>query len=332
MTEKTQNLDETVARFLQDASAEAFPQGARFGSAEAASYLRRQRERATRDPVVQPMAAVEELSTESGVPVRVYRPDTGPGSRPLVVYFHGGGWVMGDLDRQDSTCRTIAGRAQAVVVNVGYRLAPEYPYPAALNDCCEATAWAILHAAEWGADPNKAIVGGPSAGGNLAAAVAISRRDHGIEPPLVGQLLLWPVLDARMSSESYAEKADGFLLTAAEMRFFWDAYVQNNEDRTDPRLSPALVCEVAGLPPALVVTAEHDPLRDEGNAFARRLEGESLLVRHIEMPGQIHGFLTLFPSSFAAKATLDAIVDAVGALSADPSRRATGTIVCASTQ
>ncbi|WP_170321867.1 alpha/beta hydrolase [Acrocarpospora pleiomorpha] len=231
-------------------------------------------------------------------------------SHPLVVYFHGGGWVMGDLEMHDSTCRTIAAGAQAVVVNVDYRLAPENPFPAPLDDCFDATRWAMANAASWGADGARTLIGGTSAGGNLAAAVAIRRRDIGATP-LAGLLLLYPVLDCRMATRSYAEKAEGYFLTAAEMRFFWDAYVQDGRDRAHPWLSPGLVEDVSGLPPTLVVTAEHDPLRDEGNAFARRLAERSSLVGLIEAPGQIHGFLTAFPDSAAAREGMHAVISAV---------------------
>lgn len=303
-------LDETVARFLRAAEAEGFPVGARLGSAEATAYLRRQRARATPPRESAPVREVVDLVADGKVPVRVYIPDDDATDRPLVVYFHGGGWVMGDLDKQEATCRTIAAHSGSVVVNVGYRLAPEHPYPAPLEDCLAATAWAIARAESWGASPSRTIVGGPSAGGNLAAAVAVARRDTGASP-LAGQILLWPVLDARMRTRSYADKARGYLLTAPEMAFFWDAYVQGDTDRSHPWISPGLVADVAGLPRTLLITAEHDPLRDEGNDFAARLADSSLLVGHQEVAGQIHGFLTVFPESAAAQITMDAIVEAI---------------------
>jgi acetyl esterase len=303
-------MDESVRQFLKTTSSETVPTHAEYGSVEAREYLRRRRDRPRASRHLEPVEHVLELLTEQGVPVRVYVPADGPALMPLVVYFHGGGWVMGDLDMHDPTCRAVAVRSRSVVVNVGYRLAPEHPYPAPLDDCHAATEWAVRNASQWHADAARLILGGTSAGGNLAAAVAIRRRDAGL-PPLAGLLLVYPVLDARMHTQSYVEKAEGYFLTAGEMRYFWDAYVQDARDRTHPWISPGLVEDLGGLPRTLVVTAEHDPLRDEGRAFAARLAEENLLLMHLELPGQIHGFLTAFPNSPAEEAGMRAIIDSI---------------------
>jgi len=308
-------MDESVRRFLDVTPAQAPPPDAPFGSAEVAEYLRQRRTRARPARHLEQVDQVLEVRTRGGVPARVYIPGCGPERKPLVVYFHGGGWVTGDLDMHDPTCRSIAARSSSVVVNVDYRLAPEHPFPAPLDDCYEATQWAMENSPSWGADPALTILAGTSAGGNLAAAVAVRRRDAAL-PPLAGLLLLYPVLDARMQTLSYAEKAAGYFLTAAEMKFFWDAYVQDGRDRTDPWLSPGLAESLTGLPPSLVITAEHDPLRDEGNAFAARLTAESLGAGHLEVPGQIHGFLTVFPGSAAAEEAMSAVLDAIATMTA----------------
>ena len=308
-------LDERVRQFLATSAAAATPPVAPLGTIEAEEFLwsRRSARRATRS--VEPVGDVLDLRTDTGVGVRVYIPSGVGRDHPLVLYIHGGGWVTGDLDMHDATCRSITRRASAVVVNVDYRLAPEHPFPLPLDDCTAAVAWAMTRAGDWGANAAATVIAGTSAGANLAAAVAIRRRDEGAAA-LRGVILLYPVLDATMSTASYREHAEGYLLTAAEMRFYWDAYVQDGADRTHPWLSPGLVDDLAGLPPMVVITAEHDPLRDEGNAFAERLEQASLLLTGAEMKGQIHGFLSLFPDSDAAQWVMARIADAIRQIAA----------------
>ncbi|HST40018.1 MAG TPA: alpha/beta hydrolase [Conexibacter sp.] len=237
--------------------------------------------------------------------VRIYRP--GEGSRPLLVYLHGGGWVMGDLAMHDATCRALAALAGCVVVSVDYRLAPEHPHPAALDDTLAALAWARANAAALGVDPTRIAVGGSSAGGNLAAAAALRLRDEAARapvagapgglalPPLAAQLLLYPVLDSRMATASIAELGSGHLLDRAQLAFYWDAYAPTaSVDRTVPQVSPAHAATLAGLPPAVVLSAEHDPLRDEAEQYAARLRGAGVRVELRRARGQIHGFLALF--------------------------------------
>ena len=232
-----------------------------------------------------------------GLPLRLYRPGPGDG-RALLVYLHGGGWVMGDLELHDATCRALARHADCVVLSVDYRLAPEHPHPAALDDALAAIAWARAHGAEVGGDRARIAVGGSSAGGNLAAAAALALRDADPDggAPLAAQLLLYPVLDSRLATASVAQFGSGHLLDRAQMAFYWDAYAPRGAvDRELPLVSPAHAASLAGLPPAVVVTAEHDPLRDEGEQYAARMRAEGVRVDLRRVRGQIHGFLALFP-------------------------------------
>src|SRR5438093_13283858 len=204
------------------------------------------------------------------IPVRVYTPE-GRAPFPVLVYFHGGGWVIGSLETHDGICRHLANAAGAVVVSVDYRLAPEHPFPASGEDAYAATRWAADNAASFGGDPRRVAVGGDSAGGNLAAVVSLMARDRG-GPPLVFQLLVYPVTDFSFDTPSYSENAEGYLLSAESMRWFWGHYLADPADGKHPHASPLQAENVRGLPPALVITAEYDPLRDEGEAYAARLK------------------------------------------------------------
>jgi len=221
------------------------------------------------------------------IPVRVYTPD-GTAPLPLLVYFHGGGWVLGGIETHDATCRELANGAECVVVSVDYRLAPEHKFPAAAEDCFAATRWVAAHAAELGADAQRLAVGGDSAGGNLAAVVAQMARDRG-GPRLVFQLLIYPATMAAFDTASYRDNAEGYLLTTADMRWFWDHYLARSNDAANPYASP-LMGTLTGVPPALVVTAEFDPLRDEGEQYARRLQEAGVATRLSRYDGMIHGF------------------------------------------
>jgi acetyl esterase len=190
------------------------------------------------------------------IPVRAYTP-AGSGLRPLLVYFHGGGWVLGSLDTHDGICRELANGAGCVVVSVDYRLAPEHKFPAAADDCYAATQWAAAHAVELGAEATRLAVGGDSAGGNLAAVVAQMARDRG-GPPIVFQLLIYPATVAAFDSPSYRQNAEGYLLTAADMRWFWEHYLNGPADADNPYASPLRAKNLTGPPPALVITAEFD--------------------------------------------------------------------------
>jgi acetyl esterase len=223
------------------------------------------------------------------IPVRVYRP-LGEGL-PILVYAHGGGFVFCDLDSQDGLCRTIANHVPAVVISVGYRLAPENPWPDAAEDVYAAAQWAAHNADRVGGDGQRVVVCGDSAGGNLAAVTAVMARDRG-GPPIAAQLLIYPVIAADFDNESYRLFGTGFYNPKPALQWYWDQYVPAAADREHPYASP-LRANLTGLPPAVVVTAGHDPLRDEGIAYADALEAAGVLTSRCYFEGGIHGFMTM---------------------------------------
>ena len=223
------------------------------------------------------------------IPVRIYRPD-GDGL-PLLVYAHGGGFVFCDLDSHDELCRNIANRVPAVVVSVGYRLAPEHRWPAAADDFYAATQWVACNASSLGGDPGLIIVGGDSAGGNLAAVTALMARDEG-GPALAAQLLLYPVLAADFYTESYRLFGRGYYNPKPAMEWYWDQYVPSVTDRAHPYATP-LNADLRGLPAAVLVIAGHDPLRDEALAYASALEAAEVPVVRAQFGGAIHGFMSM---------------------------------------
>ncbi len=223
------------------------------------------------------------------IPVRIFTP-AGEKPLPALVYFHGGGWVTGDLDTTDLRCRILAEWAGCVVVSVDYRMAPEHRFPAAVEDSYAATCWVADHTGELGVDARRLAVGGDSAGGNLAAVVAILARDKGM-PTIAFQYLVYPVTDCDLRRASYIENDEGYGLSAATMRWYWAQYVPNEADRTNPLASPLRAPDLRGLPPAFVITAEYDPLRDEGEAYAQRLREAGVPVQLKRYSGLIHGFL-----------------------------------------
>jgi acetyl esterase len=222
------------------------------------------------------------------IPIRIYAPaSTTP--LPLLVYFHGGGWVLGDIDSHDATSRELANKAGCIVVSVDYRLAPEHKFPAAPEDCYAATKWVALNAASFGGNPAKIAVGGDSAGGNLAAAVAQMAADRGA-PGLVYQLLIYPVTNYAFDTPSYRDNKEGYLLTQDMMQWFWKQYLPTDEDGKNPYASPLQARELRRVAPAFVITAEFDPLRDEGEAYAARLKDAGVPVETKRYDGAIHGF------------------------------------------
>jgi acetyl esterase len=240
--------------------------------------------------------------------VRVYTPHGEP-PFPIVVWFHGGGWVVGTLDTYDTVCRALAAAVPAVVVAVDYRLAPEHRFPAAVEDAYAATLWASRNAAGLGGSQQRLAVAGDSAGGNLAAVVALGARDRG--GPAIGfQLLVYPITDAAMDTASYHDKADGYHLTAAGMRWYWRHYL-GGADGAAPDASPLRAAFFGDLPPALVITVEHDPLRDEGEAYAARLRAAGVPAAVSRYPGMVHGFFRWRAVTPAADA---AIQEAAAAL------------------
>ncbi len=247
------------------------------------------------------------------IPIRVYTPE-GDGPFPALVFFHGGGWVICSLDSHDGICRALANGAGCVVVSVDYRLAPEHPFPAAPEDCFAATQWVAAHAGELHADPARLAVGGDSAGGNLTAVVTQMAWAGG-GPALAFQLLIYPAVDFRSDAgyPSMTDNAQGYLLDKQAMDWFRDHYLRDEADRTDVQASPMLASDLRGLPPALVITADYDPLRDEGEAYARRLQEVGVPVTVRRYPGMIHGFFGMTTLFDRAK---DAQAEAVAALRA----------------
>ena len=260
-------------------------------SASEARRLYRETRAALRPPAPA-LPVVGDLNAEGtagSIPLRLYRPSNGV--LPALIYFHGGGWVLGDLDTHDAVCRQLAVQAGVVVIAVDYSLAPEHPFPAAVDDCYSATAWIASNAVALGIDNRRLAVGGDSAGGGLAAVMTLMARRGG--PALTCQILVYPVTDLRAESESYSKYADGYLLTRNMMRWYIAQYAPTPDDVRDWRASPLLAPSVDGVPPALVITAGLDPLRDEGEAYARRLEEAGVAVDYMCLGGMVHGFLTM---------------------------------------
>jgi acetyl esterase len=243
------------------------------------------------------------------IPVRVYRPEVA-GKLPLLVYYHGGGFVICDLDTHDGVCRQLANRARCAVVSVDYRLAPEAKFPAGPEDCYAAARHAADHAAELGVDGRRIAVGGDSAGGNLAVVVALMARCRG-GPSLRHQLLVYPVTNHDFETASYRENAEGYLLTRSMMQWFWGHYLEEPAAGEHPWASPLREPDLSGLPAATVLTAEYDPLRDEGEAFAERLRAAGVPTTLTRYDGMFHGF---FGMSAAIDRAGDALDEAAAAL------------------
>jgi acetyl esterase len=243
------------------------------------------------------------------IPLRLYRPSADD-RLPVLVFFHGGGWVVGDIETHDTVCRHLANRAECAVISVDYRLAPEHKFPAAVEDSYAAALWVADNAAALGVDPARLAVGGDSAGGNLAAAVSLMARDAGA-PRICYQLLIYPATDAAMRHDSIARFAEGYVLTRSTMRWFYEQYLRDPSDAADWRVSPLVAPDLAGLPPALVLTAGYDPLCHEGDAYAARLAAAGVPVEHRRFAGQIHGFATNGKIIRAAESALDAAAAAL---------------------
>jgi acetyl esterase len=246
----------------------------------------------------EPVARVENRTVPGPageIPVRVYTPQgAGKASEPSsgLVFFHGGGFVLCNLDSHDGVCRSLANAAGCVVVSVDYRLAPEHPYPAAPEDCYAATHWVAKNGAELGIDVSRLAIGGDSAGGNLTAVTALMARDRG-GPALRFQLMIYPVTDCAFDTGSYRENAEGYFLTTGMMRWFWEKYLASPAQGREGYASPLRAQSVANLPPGLVITAGYDPLRDEGEAYAERLRGAGVDVRTSRYAGMFHGFFNM---------------------------------------
>jgi acetyl esterase/lipase len=253
----------------------------------------------------EPVAEVSDREIDGpggALPIRVYRPV--PGRRlPVLLYFFGGGWTLGTIDTSDAVCRSLANAAGCLVVAVGYRLAPEHKFPAAVHDCHAATRWVAEHAAAIGADPTRIAVGGDSAGGNLAAVVSQLSRTQG--PRLSAQLLVYPNTQYGTDSPSIRDSTDPMLFNRTSVDWYWGHYLSTPDDGLSPLASPMLAPDVSGLPPALVITAEYDPLRDQAEAYADRMRSAGVTVTVTRYPGMIHGFFCMAGELDDGRAAVD---------------------------
>jgi acetyl esterase len=248
---------------------------------------------ATSNPLIpkHPVHAVDDRTIPGpagAIPVRIYRPSDAA-QLPIVVWLHGGGWVIGSLDSHDQLCRQLCDDAGALVVSVDYRLAPEAKFPAAVDDSVTAWTWINSHAAELGGDPRRVALGGDSAGGNLAAVVSLIARDEHLPPPQL-QVLVYPVTDYEFESPSMIDNAKGYFLETESMQWFFDHYARTRDDFADWRLSPLRARDVSRVAPAVVVTAEYDPLRDQGEAYGKRLQDAGVTAEIVRGIGVFHGF------------------------------------------
>jgi len=281
------------ARALLDLIAErGLPPMHTLSPVEARQFYRDRRTFTQPEPP--PIAEVAELSADGphgAIALRLYRPtrrSDDPAPTPVLVYFHGGGWTIGDLDTHDVLCRQLAEGSRCAVVSVDYRMGPEHPFPAAVDDCLAATRYVSTHAKELLVDPRRIAVGGDSAGGNLAAVVSLIARDAGA-PKICFQLLIYPATDARATHPSHQRNGEGYLLTKHTIKYFMDHYQPAGSDW---RASPLLAKSLASLPPAYLLTAGFDPLVDEGKEYAERLAKEGNEVAYREYSDMVHGFIT----------------------------------------
>ncbi|MCA9077954.1 MAG: alpha/beta hydrolase [Planctomycetaceae bacterium] len=242
----------------------------------------------------------DHVTSDGGeIPVRIFTPliqtaeldamDEPEEGRPMIVFFHGGGWVTGSIETHEAVCRRMANEGRCLVIAVDYRLAPEHKFPAAVDDAFASVQWAVGKAEHLGGDPQRLYVCGDSAGGNLAAAVCLKARDGG-GPDIRGQILIYPITNDQFDTDSYRDNATGYHLTTENMRWFWQQYLANESEGEDPLASPLKATDHSNLPDALIITVEKDPLRDEGVAYADRLSAAGCLVDQIHCTGMVHGF------------------------------------------
>jgi acetyl esterase/lipase len=292
---------EILIKMIQEANRPTFES---VGAVAARDLYMAGRKALSPDPM--PIAETRDVAIPGSggpIPARLYR-SAKNGTLPVLVFFHGGGWVVGNIDSHEAMCRHIANRAECAVVSVDYRMGPEHKFPAAVEDCFAATAWTADNGASLGVDPGRLAIGGDSAGGNLAAVVSLLARDKGA-PRIAYQVLIYPATDAAMRHDSVARYAEGYVLTRATMRWFYEQYLRTPDDAADWRVSPLLAPDLSRLPPAYVLTAGYDPLCDEGDAYAARLAAAGVPVTHRRFPGQVHGFVTNGRVIRAAETALD---------------------------
>ena len=301
-------LDPQARKMIEATAALNLPPTSQMTPAQARASVRERSAVLPREEVAS--VRDHQLAVAGGtITVRVFTP-RGTGPKPALVYFHGGGWVTGDIETHDGICRTLANAADCVVASVDYRCAPEHTFPTAAEDAYAALRWVAEHAETVGVDARRLAVCGDSAGGNLAAAVALMTRDRG-GPALAFQALVYPVTDCDFDRPSYKDNAEGYNLTSDSMRYYWDQYVPNPADRMHPYVSPIRAASLAGIAPALVITAEYDPLRDEGEAYARALGAAGVPVTLTRYPGMIHAFFRFTNAVDAARAAVAEVVAAL---------------------
>ena len=283
------------ALFKMTAHQRAVPNHTKTAQQARADALERAAAMATLVGDPEPVARVEDRvipGPGGDLPIRVYTPRNSSGG--AVVYFHGGGWVLCNLDTHDDLCRALANHSDAIVISVDYRLAPESKYPAAAEDCYTATRWVSEHAAALDIDPSRIAVGGDSSGGNLAAVVALMARDRG-RPAIAFQLLVYPVIDLDFLAGWPTEPSPGHLLSPLDMYWYWDQYLESREQAREAYASPLHADDLSGLPPAFITTAEYDVLRGEGEEYARRLQAAGVPTTHRHYDGVFHGFVNMAP-------------------------------------
>ncbi len=285
-------------------------------STQGVSRARRSMERSSKVLQPRPEGALsihdEVVRVDGGViRLRVYKPSEATGTLPVIVFYHGGGFVLGSLESHDGECRALALGVNAIVIAVDYRLSPEHKFPVAVDDAAAAYRWAAEKAPSLGGDPSRMAVAGDSAGGNLAAVVARDMRDHPHKP--VFQVLVYPATDMTRSMASHRHFAKGFFLTKSSIDWFLDAYLHGPLDQTHPRASPLLAGNHEGLAPGLVLTAGFDSLRDEGRAYAEALAAAGVRVKHRCVEGQVHGFFSMSAGIDSARVAVDEIIAALRA-------------------
>jgi acetyl esterase len=288
-------LDPDAKKLLDFIASRNLPSFHVLSPAEARTIYKERRFATQPDP--QPVAAVADLAVPGpagDIPVRAFRPhgSSADTALPALVYYHGGGHTIGDLDTHDTLCRELSNRSGHAVFSVDYRLGPEHKFPAAVEDSFAALQWVAGHAEKLSIHPDKIAVGGDSAGGNLAAVMSLMARDQG-GPAIAFQLLIYPATDLRFLSPSHQKNGQGYLLTTEVIEYFTDNYLTSRSDRLDWRASPALAENHSDLPPALILTAGYDPLCDEGKHYADLLRAAGNRVEYIDYPGQVHGFITM---------------------------------------
>ncbi len=298
-------LDPQMNRILEEAAALGLPAYQDLSPAEARKQM------LTLAPPVDPLLAVKRIEDrcipgpDGEIPIRLYYPAGGP-PFAVLVYFHGGGWVIGDLNTHHGFCHALAKTSGCLVVSVDYRLAPEHRYPAAVEDAYAATVWVAENSDVIHSDPDRLAVGGDSAGGHLAAVVALMARDR--EGPRIDlQVLIYPITDYNFNTPSYTENKEGYLLTRDLMKWFWNHFIDDEGEANHPYVSPLRAENLSDLPQALIVTAEYDPLRDEGEAYGQRLQEAGVTVTQSRYPGMIHAFIRMTARLDKAKEALDQV-------------------------